>query len=153
MTRETEQAIWSRVRGPGAMNAETALLPERLEQLILDQKRNAAQLRQLSRRLSGPGRAQLARMAGESDDRARELTAVHYLLTGRRLRLQPKPEPLPRDLPEALRTASLRQQEAARSFAALAGDFSDWSETFSRMGRDSRSMLERITRLLRAQMR
>ena len=91
MTRETEQAIWSRVRGPGAMNAETALLPERLEQLILDQKRNAAQLRQLSRRLSGPGRALLMRMAGESDDRARELTAVHYLLTGRRLRLQPKP--------------------------------------------------------------
>ena len=73
--------------------------------------------------------------------------------SGRADAVQPKPEPLPRDLPEALRTASLRQQEAARSFAALAGDFSDWSETFSRMGRDSRSTLERITRLLRAQMR
>ena len=52
-----------------------------------------------------------------------------------------------------MKQRSVRQQEAARSFAALAGDFSDWSETFSRMGRDSRSMLERITRLLRTQMR
>lgn len=153
MTRETEQAIWSRVRGPGAMNAEQALLPERLEQLVLDQKQNAEQIRQLSGRLSGPGRGQLARMAGESDDRARELTALHYLLTGRRLRLRPKPEPLPRDLPEALRTVFLRQQEAARSFAALSGEFSDWAETFSRMERDSRSGMDRIARLLRAQMR
>ena len=53
MNRETELEIWNRVRGPGLLNAEQALLPERLEQAILDQKQNAAELRQLSRRFGG----------------------------------------------------------------------------------------------------
>ena len=99
MDHETERAVWQRVRGPGQLSAEEALLPERLERLILEQQIDAGSLRQLSARLRGPERASLARMAAEQENQARELTTLHYLLTGRRLRLKvPKP-PLTADLP------------------------------------------------------
>ena len=153
MNRETELEIWNRVRGPGLLNAEQALLPERLEQAILDQKQNAAELRQLSRRFGGRDGGRLSRMAAQNDAGARELTALHYLLTGRRLRLMPKSEPLPRDLPEALRQACLRQQQAAKSFAALGREFSEWADTFSRMERAARSRFEDLSRLMEAQLR
>ena len=38
MEKQTEQEIWRRVRGPGGPTAEEAILPERLEALIVEQR-------------------------------------------------------------------------------------------------------------------
>ena len=119
MNPETEREVWSRVLTPGQMTAEEALLPERLEALISLERRNAAELKVVSARLRGADRAAFLRMAARDEARAAELQAMHYLLTGRRLRLSGRAEPLPRDLPEALRMLWLRRREMARSYAEL----------------------------------
>ena len=133
MDHETERAVWQRVRGPGQLSAEEALLPERLERLILEQQIDAGNLRQLSARLRGPEKASLARMAAEQENQARELTTLHYLLTGRRLRLKvPKP-PLTADLPQAIREQFFRQKQAARDLQGLQRDFSAYAAHFAGM--------------------
>ena len=146
--RETEQEIWRRVRQPGSMTAEEALLPEKLERMILEQKLNAEGLKALSARLSGPERQVFLRMAAENDNRARELTTLHYLLTGRRLRLKQESVPIPKLLPEALREAYFRQQQAMRDFRNLSREFSGYSELFERLGgeavRQSRFILQTL---------
>lgn len=133
MDRETEQEIWRRVRQPGAGNAEEALLPERLERLILEQKLNAAGLKALSARLSGHERQTFLRIAAETENRARELTTVHYLLSGRRLRLKPAEVSVPKQLPEALREAFFRQQQSARDLRDLSREFAGYAELFERL--------------------
>ncbi len=133
MDRETEQEIWRRVRQPGSMNAEDALLPERLENLILEQKVSAHGIRTLAARLSGAERQVFLRMAAENENRARELTTLHYLLTGRRLSLKPTEVPIPKLLPEAFREAYYRQQQSARDFQNLSREFSGYGELFDRL--------------------
>lgn len=138
MDLQTEQAVWRRVKGPGAVTAEEALLPERLEALILQEQADAAALRGLSRRMNGQGRAVLSRAAAATDSRARELTALHYLLTGRRLRMKTPPVQSSGPIPEALRETCLRLEQTARAYKSLETEFSDRAELFSRFARDSR---------------
>jgi hypothetical protein len=138
MDRETERTVWQRVRGQGQLNAEEALLPERLERIILEQRIDASSLRQLSGRLRGPERAAVARMAAEQDNRARELTALHYLLTGRQLRLKVPTPPISADLPQALRELFFRQKQAARELQGLQRDFDMYADHFAAMEQDAR---------------
>ena len=153
MDLQTEQAVWRRVKGPGGMTAEEAALPERLEALILEQQADAAQLRALSARLRGQGRASLAQMARRADARARKLTTLHYLLTGRKLRLQAPKLPPPGPLPEALREAWQRNRQAGRAFAALGQEFGDFREDFAGFSADAKSEGRILEGLLRQQMR
>ena len=152
MNPETEREVWSRVLTPGQMTAEEALLPERLEALISLERRNAAELKVVSARLRGADRAAFLRMAARDEARAAELQAMHYLLTGRRLRLSGRAEPLPRDLPEALRMLWLRRREMARSYAELSRDFSAYAETFGRFSAETRRQMEQISAALRGRM-
>ena len=99
MDQENEREIWRRVRQPGAVNAAEALLPERLEALIQEQRGSGAELRALGGRMQRPERQILLRMAAENENRARELTTMHYLLSGRRLRLRQPPLPTPKPPP------------------------------------------------------
>lgn len=137
MDRETEQEIWRRVRQPGSMNAEEALLPERLEDLILEQRLNAGGLKTLAGRMTGTERQVFMRMASENENRASELAALHYLLTGRRLRLKQPEVPIPKPLPEALREVYFRQQQSARDFRNLAREFDGYGELFERLGAEA----------------
>ena len=153
MDLQTEQAVWSRVKGPGGMTAEEALLPERLEALVLEQRAEAARLRALSGRVRGQGSAALARMARRSDARAGSLTALHYLLTGRRLRLQTPRLPKPGPMPEPLREACLSTRQTARAFEALSREFSDYAEDFGGYAAEVKSDARVLTELLKDQLR
>lgn len=149
MDLQTEQAVWRRVKGPGAVTAEEAVLPERLEALIFQEQADASSLRVLARRLSGKGSAALSRIAAETDARTRELTALHYLLTGRRLRLNAPPVKPPAALPDALREACLRMEQTARTYGSLAEEFSDRAELFSRFARQSREQAQTLLNQLK----
>ncbi|MBQ6160499.1 MAG: hypothetical protein IJK24_06110 [Oscillospiraceae bacterium] len=152
MERQTEQEVWRRVRGPAGPTAAEALLPERLEALILEQRSSAAALRALARRLRGRQASLLAGMAAGTDATARELTALHYLLSGRRLRLQTPPAPPPGPLPEALRAACQRMRQSERAFSALQAEFSDYAEDFAKGARQSRNNTRTLMELLQSQL-
>lgn len=139
MDLQTEQAVWRRVKGNDSVTAEEALLPERLEALILEQRTDAAALQALSRRLRGQGSASLAQIVRRTQARVRKLTALHYLLTGRRLRLQTPAIPRPDPLPEALRAAWLRNRQTVRAFEALREEFTDYGEDFADWAAETRS--------------
>ena len=111
MEKQIEQEVWRRVRGPGGPTAEEALLPERLEALIVEQQAEAAELRSIARRLRGQQSAALTRIAAGVEARVRALTTLHYLLTGRRLRLQPPGAKANAPVSEALRSLSLRLRQ------------------------------------------
>ena len=152
MDLQTEQAVWARVKGPGGMTAEEAVLPERLEAMILEQRADAASLRALARRMRGQGSATLAKLAERNTARARKLTTLHYLLTGRKLRLQtPKPQK-PDPLPEALRAAWLRTRQAARAYDALREEFSDYAEDFADYAMDAKTDGRTLEGILRQQL-
>ncbi|MBO4418492.1 MAG: hypothetical protein J5789_01505 [Oscillospiraceae bacterium] len=153
MDLQTEQAVWRRVKGPGDMTAQEAVLPERLEALILEQRAEAAELRALARRMRGQGSAALNRMGARAETRVRALTTLHYLLTGRQLRIQPPRLPPKGPLPEALREAYLRSRQAARSFEALGKEFSDYEEDFADYAADTKSDSRSLAGLLQQQMR
>ncbi len=152
MDREREQEVWRRVQRPGGLPAEQGLLPERLEQMILEQKMNAVELRSLAGRLNGQERRIFFRMASENDNRAKELTTVHYLLTGRKLRLKLPPQPPAGDLSEALRSAFFRQKQTAAGLSGLAREFENYADQFSRMADQAQSHCDRIRRVLQTRL-
>jgi len=152
MDLQTEQAVWRRVRGPGGVTAREALLPEKLEALILEEQSRAQELRALSGRMNGPQRGRLSRIAARSEARSRSLGALHYLLTGRRLRLQKAPLPRPAPTPEALRQAALSLREAVRSYESLAREFEDYAQDFSRYADETRSQLAAVTDILQSRL-
>ena len=153
MDLQTEQAVWRRVKAPGGMSAEEAVLPERLDALILEQRADSATLRALSRQIRGQGSATLSRMAQRTEARTQKLTTLHYLLTGRRLRLQNPKLPPTGPLPEALREAWLRNRQAARAYDALREEFADYAEAFSVYAADVKSDGRALEGILRQQMR
>lgn len=153
MDLQTEQAVWARVKQPGAVTAEQAVLPERLEALILEQRVDAASLQALSRRVRGQNAAALSRMARRTEARAQKLTTLHYLLTGRRLRLRAPKLPNASPLPEALREAWLRNRQASRALDALREEFSDYADDFAEAAANTRSDARTLEGLLRQQMR
>lgn len=149
MDQSTEQAVWRRVKGPEPMTAEEALLPERLEALIQEQRGDGALLEALSRRMGGGQGTRLRSMAAGTGSRVRELTTLHYLLTGRRLRPRPAGPPPRGPVTELLRTAALRARQAAAAYRALGGEFQSWQEDLSRMARASETQARALTALLR----
>ena len=152
MDLKTEQAVWSRVKGTVGMTAEEAVLPERLEGLILQEQADAAALRELSRRMGGQGRGDLTRIANETAARARELTALHYLLTGRRLRVKTPNRPIKGPLPEALRELCLRLEQTGKSYAGLEQEFSERADLFGRCARQSRKQADLLLSQLKNQL-
>ncbi len=152
MDRETEQEIWRRVRQPGSAIAEEALLPERLETLILEQKLNAEGLKTIAARLSGSERQIFLRMGAENENRARELMTLHYLLTGRRLKWKQSEVPVPKLLQEALRDAYFRQQQATRDFRNLSREFSNYAELFERLCAESSRQSKLIMQALQGRL-
>ena len=150
MDQQKEREVWRRVRAPGGLSAEEAVLPERLEALILEQQADAALLRGLSRRLQGAQSAALSRAAAGTEKRARELSTLHYLLSGRQLRLKTPPQPLNGPLPEALREACLRLRRSAQAFEALGAEFSDYADDFERWAGESRKQSRSLLQLLSA---
>ena len=148
MNQETEQNVWRRVQGGNSLPADRALLPERLEQMYLEQRMLAESLGDLARRSGGSDRAVLNRLASENADRARELRTLHYLLTGRQLKLKLPREPGREPMEEALRRAYQAQRQAARSFRLLEREFSEYEEDFSAMAREADRHSRLISRVL-----
>ena len=154
MDLQTEQEVWRRVKGPGGMRAEDAVLPERLEALILEQRADSAALQALSRQMRGQGSTVLSRMAQRTKRRAQKLTTLHFLLTGRRLRVRnPAKLPAAGPLPEALREAWLRNKQAARAYDALREEFSDYAEEFADYASEVKSDGRTLSGILAQQMR
>ena len=153
MDQQTEQAVWRRVKGPGPVNAAEALLPERLEALILEEQAQAAALRALARRLRGQGSGAVSRIAAGAEARARELSTLQYLLTGRRLRLKTPPPPPAGPLPETLRELSLRLRQTARAYESLQGEFADYAGDFARFAAETRSHTRALTQVLQSRLR
>ena len=152
MEKQIEQEVWRRVRGPGGPTAEEALLPERLEALIVEQQAEAAELRSIARRLRGQQSAALTRIAAGVEARVRALTTLHYLLTGRRLRLQPPGAKANAPVSEALRSLSLRLRQTERAYVGLQGEFADYAEDFERFARQTRTDGRSVTERLQAQL-
>ena len=152
MEKQIEQEVWRRVRGPGGPTAEEALLPERLEALIVEQQAEAAELRSIARRLRGQQSAALTRIAAGVEARVRALTTLHYLLPGRRLRLQPPGAKANAPVSEALRSLSLRLRQTERAYVGLQGEFADYAEDFERFARQTRTDGRSVTELLQAQL-
>ena len=152
MDLQSEQAVWRRVKGPGP-GAEEALLPERLEALILEERSLARSLRGLGRRLRGPRSGSLNRLAARAEARAGAMTTLHYLLTGRRLRLQTPPPGKPEPLAEALRGLCLRLRQSARAYEALAQEFSAWGEDFGGYSGQAAADARSLSALLEQQLR
>lgn len=152
MNPQTEREVWSRVRAPGQITAEESVLPERLEALVSAERENAAELRAASGRLRGGERAAFLRMANEDEACASELCTMHYLMTGRRLRIRAEAARLPQDLPEALRRLWQRQREAAEAYEALSRDFSAYAASFQKYARRSQKQMARISAALRGKL-
>ena len=152
MEKQIEREVWRRVRGPGGPTAEEALLPERLEALIVEQQAEAAELRSIARRLRGQQSAALTRIAAGVEARVRALTTLHYLLTGRRLRLQPPGAKANAPVSEALRSLSLRLRQTERAYVGLQGEFADYAEDFERFARQTRTDGRSVTERLQAQL-
>lgn len=148
MNRESEQEVWRRVQSTGGMTADQALLPERLEAMLLEQNLLTAELKAVSGRAQGSDRAMLNRMVGECGDRSRELRTLYYLLTGRQLRLKQQAPPRPEPFPEALRRIYHGQRQAARGFRQLEREFTDYGEQFSAMAREADRHGRQITLIL-----
>ena len=153
MDRETEREIWKRVQSGGQIGSEEALLDERLEKTILAAKQSAADLRRVAARLNPSQRGKFLRMAAQSENSEEELTAIHYLLTGRRLKLHPKPGRLPQELPEALRAIWMQIRDLSRDYAALSRDFSDYADSFEQMRKRNDSFLPQIGQALGGRLR
>lgn len=153
MNLQTEREIWRRVKGPGGIAAEEALLPERLEALITEERSLAVSLRSLTPRLRGPQRGELTRIAARAEGRARGLTTLHYLLTARRLRLPPPRPGKPGPLPEALREACLRLRETAKAYESLRGEFSSCGEELNGYSTQTAADARALTVLLERQLR
>ncbi len=145
MDHQTEQAVWRRVNAVGSVTAEEALLPERLEALLLQERADAASLRQLSRSMNGTGSAAVARVAAKTEARTRTLVTLHYLLTGRRLRPQTPPCGKPGETLEALRAASLRMEQTVKTYERLAEEFPERKALFSELGCQSRGQYRALT--------
>ena len=152
MDRETEREVWRRVQRPGGLPAEQALLPEQLERMILEQKMNAVELRSLAGRLNGQERRAFFRMAAENDNRAKELTTLHYLLTGRSLRLKLPPQSPIGDVTEGLRRAFFRQKQSASGFSELARQFESYADQLARMANQAQNHSDRIRRTLQTRL-
>lgn len=152
MDQQSEQAVWRRVRGPGELTAEKALLPERLEALVLEEGALAEWLGSLAQSVRGPGNGVLSRLALQTRQRARGLSALHYLLTGRRLRLRTPRPPKPGPLPEALRDAVLRTRQANRAYQSLEREFEDEAGDFRRYARQTEDNARSLTALLQRQL-
>ena len=152
MDLQTEQEVWRRVKAPGNVTARETLLPERLEGLILEQRGEAAELRALARRLRGQGAAALNRTAAGIEARTRELSTLHYLLTGRKLRLPSPPPRLKGPETELLRELILRLRQSAQAYESLETEFSDYAGDFSRCASDTRSQARRLTQLLQTRL-
>ncbi len=130
MDPETEREIWRRVQQTDRLNAEEILLPERLERTIQEQRTLTALLLRTARRLGGGERTALLRMAAGTRSAAEELTTLHYLLTGRELRLKAMPLPPTAPVREELRELCLRIRRSAKEMNALAADFSAYADQF-----------------------
>ena len=151
MDYQAEEAVWRRVRGPGP-TAEEALLPQRLEALALELMGEEEALKRLSRRLGGSQGAAVSRLASQLRAGTRDLTTLHYLLTGRRLRLKPPAAAPSGSVTEALRLACLRAAQSARAFRGLAEEFQEQAEELKRYAQDSEARQRSLTRILRSRL-
>ena len=90
MDVQQELSVWRRVQAPDRLSAEEYLLPERLEGMILSLLETGALMKRLAGRTRGRDREILLRMSARNEGMVRRLRTLHYLLTGRRLRLKLK---------------------------------------------------------------
>lgn len=126
------------------------MLPQRLEALIMAEQVSAGLCRAMAKG-PGPDRPVLRRLAGDAERRARELTTLHYLLTGRRLRLKlPQPPPVG-SYPEQLRQQYLQQRQMDRAYDRLAREFEGYSDQFVQLQKESRQAGKTLQNLLSRQ--
>ena len=104
----------------------------------------------MSRRVSGARSGRLSRIAAQCEARSRSLRTLHYLLSGRRLRLQSPPLPRPAPLSEALRQAALDLRQTAQSYESLEREFEDYAKDFARYAAETRSQLAAVIEILQA---
>ena len=130
MDPEKEREIWRRVQRNDTLNAEETLLPQRLESDIQEQRRLSSHLLRTAGMLRGGERTVFQRMARDTASGADRLTTLHYLLTGRILRLRALPLPPKRPLPEELRSLYFSVRQSAKEMSALAGEFAEFSDLF-----------------------
>ena len=142
MNPETEREIWRRVQQTERLNAEEILLPERLETAIQEQRLLSELLVRAAQRLPKGARSGLLQSAAQLRDGVRSLTTLHYLLTGRRLRLHPLPTPPAEPVPSELRRIWARLKKASGETALLERDFQEYAEDL----RDRRIVLDRARR-------
>ena len=153
MDPETEREIWRRVQQTDRLNAEEILLPEKLEQAIQDQRTLTALLIRTARRLPNGDRSALLRIAADTRSGTEELSTLHYLLTGRQLRLRPRPLPPQKPVREELRDLYHRFRSAAGEAGAIAGQFSDYADRLRERERQLTLAARGISTVLKGKLR
>ena len=144
MDPETEREIWRRVRQNDRLNAEEILLPEKLEESIQERQMLTDLLVRTAQSLSKGERTALLRISAQLRSDIRELTTLHYLLTGRRLKLPPGQLPPKAPIREELRALYFRFRRAAKNSDLLSKDFSEYEKEF----REDAQVLRRAERTI-----
>ena len=144
MDPETEREIWRRVRQNDRLNAEEILLPEKLEESIQERQMLTDLLVRTAQSLSKGERTALLRISAQLRSGIRELTTLHYLLTGRRLKLPPGQLPPKAPIREELRALYFRLRRAAKNSDLLSKDFSEYEKEF----REDAQVLRRAERTI-----
>lgn len=149
MNFDMQQEVWRRVKASDTpVPSQRAELPEKLPEMIEDEKRDSDTYRRLALRVQGADRAALRRISAEEAGHGRELDTLYYLLTGRRTRLQPTPARLPTQLCAALRERCLAEAEGSRAYRQAAEDFPEHRALFLRLAEDEHRHHETLMRML-----
>lgn len=144
----TERVVWERVQSTGTITAENALLPERLTALIEGERKTAAACTQLACRLSGSAGMALRRIRAQAENRARQLTALHFLLTGKRTCIKAPQVPFHKNLCEALRENCLSMLALQEQYGKVAAEFPAHADTLDCLSLSLRNDLRTVTGIL-----
>ncbi|MDD7772072.1 MAG: ferritin family protein [Firmicutes bacterium] len=149
MNFDMQQEVWRRVQASDTpVTPQRAVLPEKLPEMIGDEKQDSETYRRLSYRVQGADREALRRISAEEANHARELNTLYYLLTDRRTEPQPRVPELPTQLRTALRERCLAEAEGSRAYRRAAEDFPEQRELFLRLAEDEHRHHQTLMRML-----
>lgn len=159
MDQTREKEVWSRVMAASASapmpQSRAAAQPkggtlteDRIRDLMQDEARDAHTYRQLAARSQGNVRRQLEQISGDEQNHYRQLGAVGYLETGRRLTTE-RPQGAPSGtVAEALRAQYPKELEGAETYHRMAETAGPYAAVFHELGNDEERHARMIIRML-----
>lgn len=148
MNRQAERAVWDRVIACPSLTAEQALLPERLSELMTQERAFADACTQLAARLTGADSAALRRLRAQAMTRQQQLNALRFLYTGLRSELRPAHVPFHSSVCDALREAGLQLLAVKAAYEKTAAEFSAQREALEQLCTQVRQATQTVMGIL-----